>query len=115
MAWPRLAVLLALASCLPERSLAFVLNGVNSSLRDGDLPGQAYRWTVPTEASSTQGLGGGLSWIMDDALCENLLKQFPERLIIRGLELGSALDFVSCTDIKSAIHRGFRTCTTFCS
>jgi hypothetical protein len=105
----RPALLVVLASCFPRHTFGFVLNGVNSSLSDGALPGEAYRWTVPAQASATQGLGGGLSWVMDETLCENILGQFPERLIVRGLELGPWFDFVSCTDVQSAIHRGFRT------
>ena len=89
------------------REQCFVLQGVNSTTASS-LPGTAQRWRVPASSSSTEGLGGGLSWVLDDAFCDHLMSRFPERSVVRGIDLPS-LDFLQCEDIKAAILRGFST------
>jgi len=91
---------------LLHASQSFVLNGVNSSRNL--LPGTAHRWSVPTMTADTTGLGGGLAWVIDESFCDHLLAQFPERTVMRGIELRS-LDFLGCNDIKAALLRGFAT------
>lgn len=89
---------------------AFVLMGENASVGGGPpvhLPGKAYRWSLPAETSSNEGLGGGISWVLDPAFCDHLISRFPERSLIRGVT--SFVTFISCSDIHDAVIRGLNT------
>ena len=90
----------------------FVLNG-GVSLATTNLsyfPSGAYRWTVPASGTSTDGLGLGISWVLDDGFCADMVGLFPERDILPfGLTLPSAFQFVHCSDIRDAMQRGFAT------
>ena len=98
---------IALIHLLPAMTQAFVVTGINSSVPTM-LPTMAARWHVPTSVESTEGLGGGLAWVLDDDFCAQMISRFPERSFVRGLEL-PAISFVSCEEIKAAIQRGFDT------
>ena len=79
------AVLL-LALAVP--SGAFVLMGENLTTVDGKpvhLPGRAYRWSIPANTISDEGLGGGIAWVMDPRFCDDIIGRFPEESVVRGL------------------------------
>ena len=61
--------------------------------------GLGFIWNYPVNSSDNRGLGGGITWAWDDALCENLLPLFREDLFFYAL--------VSCYDLKAAMHRAF--------
>lgn len=85
----------------------FVLSGAPNEA-PSSLPGRAFRWTVPADAGASAGLGGGLSWVLDSAFCDDMLGRFPERDLFYGLEL-PWVQFVHCSDVRDAVHRGFAT------
>ena len=58
-----------------------------------------FVWNYPSNASDNTGLGGGITWAWDDALCPKLLPLFTEDLFF--------YDLVSCYDLKAAMHRAF--------
>ena len=72
------------------------------------LSSGGFRWTVPEAISSSSGLGGGLSYVVDENFCADMLGRFPERDLIDGYEI-SALQFVHCADLRNALQRGFAT------
>ena len=55
----------------------------------------ARRWHVPLDAASSEGLGGGLAFVVESQLCAKLLPTFREAL-------------VDCHGIESAIRRAMR-------
>ncbi len=59
----------------------------------------SYIWTMPEDTTSSRGLGRGISWAWDRQLCDELLPQFNENFFF-----GS---FVTCFDLRAAMHRGF--------
>ena len=59
----------------------------------------SYIWTMPEDTTSSRGLGRGISWAWDRQLCDDLLPQFNENFFF-----GS---FVTCFDLRAAMHRGF--------
>lgn len=62
----------------------------------------ARRWTAPFDSfTSNMGLGGGLSYRIDDAFCETLLPQFNDDLF-RGRRI-----FVTCDALHSAVESAF--------
>lgn len=67
-----------------------------------------YRWAVPAALSSSEGLGGGLSFVVSDSLCSSLLGKFRERDLLYGVQV-SALQFVHCSDLLNALQRGLST------
>jgi hypothetical protein len=67
-----------------------------------DLPPWSYTWTMPADPTSTEGLGGGITYAIDDHFCDNILPQFEERS-----QLG--FEFVDCGNLKAAINRAFHT------
>ena len=77
----------------------------------GGSPASGFRWSLPESASSSEALGGGLGYVVSTSFCDEMIARFPERDLIRGLNLGSSLQFVHCNDIVNAIQRGFATWT----
>lgn len=59
-----------------------------------------YMWSMPESTDSTVGLGGGITWAIDDALCEKMMDSFSESIV--GFSLSS------CFTMKAAIHRAFQ-------
>ena len=37
-----------------------------------------FRWSLPADSRSYEGLGGGIAWALDPAFCEQLLPSFHE-------------------------------------
>ena len=72
-------------------ALAFVLTPAD--LTHAGLRGASRRWDTPASSTSASGMGGGLSYIIEDGLCETLLPLFPEAL------------FVDCHAIHDSIRR----------
>jgi len=70
-----------------------------------------YYWHMPESASDNRGLGGGIAWAFDDILCKTeddpywnngkMEDQFVEDFFFAA--------FVTCKDMKSALHRAFKT------
>lgn len=58
-----------------------------------------YLWTLPDDPTSHVGLGGGITWAWDPALCDALLPRFREDFFF--------VPFVDCTMLKAAMNRGF--------
>lgn len=87
---------------------AFVLNGGVSNSNPGALPGGAFRWSLPDGAADSEGLGGGLGWVLASDFCESILGRFPERDLVYGLS-SWAFQFVHCSDLRDALERGFQT------
>ena len=58
-----------------------------------------YLWTTPSDPTSHEGLGGGLTWAWDPKLCDHLLPRFREDFFF--------VPFVTCDSVRSAMHRGF--------
>lgn len=70
-----------------------------------------YYWHMPESSSDNRGLGGGIAWAFDDGLCKTaddpyfnngkLEDQFVEDFFFAA--------FVTCRDMKAALHRAFKT------
>lgn len=58
-----------------------------------------YLWTTPEDSTSHRGLGGGITWAWDPALCPHILRQFREDFFF--------VPFVTCEMLRSAMHRAF--------
>lgn len=58
-----------------------------------------YVWSLPEDATSANGLGGGITWAWDPALCGRLLPRFREGAML--------VPFVTCDDLRASMHRGF--------
>ena len=58
-----------------------------------------YLWDLPASSTSTRGLGGGITWAWDPTLCDDLQPQFREDFFF--------IEYISCRDLKAAMHRGF--------
>lgn len=95
---------------LPVLASGFVLTGLGntSGTPPSDLPGNSHRWNVPASSTSDEGLGGGLSWVLEAGFCDRMRPRFPERQILGGVDI-PGLDFVSCEDVHDALLRAFAT------
>jgi len=74
------------------------------ALQHGNFTGAAtatlgFLWTLPELATDTNGLGGGIAWAWDDALCPALTPLLKEDLFFAPL--------VECHHLKAAMHRAF--------
>ena len=58
-----------------------------------------FLWTMPDDPVSTRGLGGGIAWAWDPALCDKIVHRFEEDLAF--------MPYVGCHELKAAMHRGF--------
>ena len=58
-----------------------------------------FLWSFPADAGSRAGLGGGISWAWDPAICDRLLPKFRENF--------ASVQFVGCEELKAAVHRSF--------
>ena len=70
----------------------------------GLYQGSAFRalgwlWSFPRDPLDTTGLGGGITWALDPALCEHLLPRMRENFWMQT--------FVGCAMIKASIQRAF--------
>ena len=71
----------------------------------GEWESSAAAWPMPDNLTSIIGLGGGLTWAEDEALCESLKDRFDsETFDYFGVRVFS---FVSCEEITDALLRGF--------
>lgn len=64
-----------------------------------------YLWHMPENPDDTRGLGGGITWAWDPALCTMLAPQFKEDIMWWG-------NFVNCDNFKAAVSRAFDKCAT---
>lgn len=58
-----------------------------------------FVWNMPSVASSSEGLGGGITWAWDPMLCDRLLPRFHEDVLW--------IKFITCDSLRAAMHRGF--------
>merc|ERR1719440_2753888 len=58
-----------------------------------------YLWTFPADSSDPAGLGGGITWQWDPALCDSILDNFSEDFFF--------IDFITCDNLRGAMHRAF--------
>lgn len=58
-----------------------------------------FLWTFPELTNDTRGLGGGITWAWDDAICPMIQPLLREDLFFFPL--------VRCNDLKAAMHRAF--------
>ncbi len=71
-------------------------------------PTVRFAWSLPPDARSSSGLGGGIAYALDPSLCEQLLPQFREESAsMRWAYFGMV--FVSCDAIFDTVHRAFGT------
>jgi hypothetical protein len=78
--------------------------GALQSLQHGNYTGSVtatlgYIWHYPELSTDDRGLGGGIAWAWDPALCPTILPYFHEDLFFSGL--------VRCQDLQAAMHRAF--------
>ena len=64
----------------------------------------SYRWGLPADARSFDGLGGGIAWALDPSFCETMLPSFHE-----DAPTTRFYRFVDCDEIKDAFVRAFST------
>ena len=67
-----------------------------------DIPDQqllGYTWKVPSDPTSKDGLGGGITWAWDPNFCDQIMPRFREDFFF--------VPFVTCSMIKAAMGRGF--------
>ena len=64
----------------------------------------SYRWALPADARSFEGLGGGIAWALDPLFCETMLPSFHE-----DAPTTRFYRFVDCDEIKDAFVRAFST------
>jgi hypothetical protein len=62
------------------------------------------RWSLPSDAASADGLGGGISYAVDPALCASLLPHFPEESWLTTLALPMP-QLVDCSSVRAAVRR----------
>ena len=72
------------------------------------LSSGGFKWTVPADSGSGDGLGGGIAFVVNQSFCDSIIQRFPERDLIYGLTV-SSLQFVHCSDLMNALQRGFST------
>jgi len=63
-----------------------------------------FRWSLPADSRSYEGLGGGIAWALDPAFCEQLLPSFHE-----DAPTSRYYRFVDCDEIKDAFVRAMST------
>ena len=62
------------------------------------------RWSLPSDAASADGLGGGISYAVDPALCASLLPHFPEESWLTTLALPMP-QLIDCSSVRAAVRR----------
>lgn len=87
-----LGIVLLAAAARPARAWVLYATSEDDTL--------IYRWDSPAESTSNGGLGGGLTWAVQDSFCDKILPRFYAE------QFG---DLVDCEAIVDAIVRGFRT------
>ena len=70
-----------------------------------------YYWHMPTDARDNRGLGGGITWAWDDMLCKNESDPYFNngKLEDQFMEDFFFAPFVTCQDMRAAMHRAFST------
>ena len=63
-----------------------------------------YRWSLPSDPLSDEGLGGGITWALDSSFCDTMLPSFHE-----DAPTTRYYRFVDCKEIKDAFIRAFAT------
>ncbi len=84
----------------PLSNIQRQLNGSGLPMNTPVQQTLGYMWTMPTDPRSQHGLGGGITWAWDPQLCESLLPGFKEDFFF--------IEFVTCHELKAAMHRGFQ-------
>lgn len=72
-----------------------------------DIPNR-FAWSQPADFSDDTGLGGGITYALDPALCSTILPQFKEEAAESMLSFSNfGVTFVDCTEITDAFMRAF--------
>lgn len=101
---------------------ASAFRGTADSVSDPHLM-LGYYWHAPVNRADNRGLGGGITWAWDDALCRGggwLSSEQKDHFKGRGDYPSGRLedqfsedffffDFVTCISIRAAMHRAFQT------
>ena len=67
-----------------------------------------FGWSQPADFSDDAGLGGGITYALDPALCSTILPQFKEEAAESMLSFSNfGVTFVDCTEITDAFMRAF--------
>lgn len=110
------ATLLALALAVTPPLCAcfqFLIDDARTPEPDvGALLGAARRWSAPESFGSVRGLGGGISWALDPAFCEQMLPGFWEEqraVYWELLDLSAPNGRAGCEQLVDAIERAMAT------
>lgn len=76
--------------------------GHTASLANPEL-NLGYLWSQPADPHSTHGLGGGIAWAWDPALCASILPAF-----------GELVPSVGCDDLRATMRRSFSAWSSAC-
>ena len=69
-----------------------------------DLYETVFLWSMPANALSQDGLGGGITWALHPRFCEQILPMFPE-----ASPAGTFATFLTCADLRHAVASAFNT------
>ena len=67
----------------------------------------SYTWDLPANASSSDGLGGSLTFAVSERFCDELLPQFEESSPLARAMLGGHGLLVGCRLLRAALRRAF--------
>ena len=81
----------------PPHLISSNQRGVNVSNAQQSL---GFLWHSPEASNESRGLGMGITWAWDGALCPKLLPRFKEDFFF--------VEFLTCKDLKAAMHRAFQ-------
>ena len=56
-----------------------------------------FRWSLPADSRSYEGLGGGIAWALDPAFCEQLLSRLVASDAAADAERSRSLDSHECS------------------
>jgi hypothetical protein len=94
-----------------NEDMALGFNGTLSKDKNA-FQTNGYYWHWPENADSNRGLGGGIQWAWDDALCKETsggYEFFSDSFEDQFKEDFFFASFVTCLDIKASLHRAFQT------
>ena len=98
-------------SSSPNQFVAYepLLDGIHTPWVNADswpLDTVAIRWSLPPQATSDDGLGGGITFALHREFCSRLIDLFPEH---QGEARLFGDFFLSCTDLRNTVKRAMDT------
>ena len=91
----------------PLNNEGYVLNDRGPSWRspsDYNLSHINFFWSSPEDATSLEGLSGGISWAMHPDFCPSIIPKFREEQLLFG-----TIKFMTCDSLRNAIDTALRT------